>query len=162
MSSNPLFPDNPLRPAPADQAAIELIRKKVARAYGEEPEADTALKKTAHPRTPSKHQQFLQQLAASGKSIADVQTEWHHYYTSLPDAEKHDVWQEFYAANQYTPYQKLFQKQQPIATRTRLDPAPTPPAPKPQVLTQPSRVTTTASGRHRRSHTRKPPSTRPT
>ena len=105
MSTNPLFPDNPIRPAPADTAAVELIRRKVASAFGEEPSASAELQEIKTERTLSKHQVFLQQLAAQGKSLADIQTEWHAYYTSLPEAEKHEVWQEFYAANEHTPYQ---------------------------------------------------------
>jgi hypothetical protein len=30
--------------------------------------------------------------------------------TGLPDADKREVWEEFYAANKHTPYQKCFQK----------------------------------------------------
>ncbi|HEY4160750.1 MAG TPA: sortase, partial [Candidatus Saccharimonadales bacterium] len=52
------------------------------------------------------------------------QTAWHHYYTQLPDDEKREVWQEFYAANQHTPYQKMFQKQQPVLSRRREEPEP--------------------------------------
>jgi sortase A len=33
----------------------------------------------------------------SGKSLVEVQTAWHLYYQNLPDREKHEVWQEFYA-----------------------------------------------------------------
>jgi sortase A len=31
--------------------------------------------------------------------LAQIQTEWHDYYAALPDNEKHEVWQEFYKAN---------------------------------------------------------------
>ncbi|QQS18065.1 sortase [Candidatus Saccharibacteria bacterium] len=120
MSTNPLFPDNPLRPEPADSAAVELIRSKVAKAFGEEPLASQELQEIETERVLSKHQVFLQQLAAAGKGLAEIQTEWHAYYTRLPEAEKHEVWQEFYAANEHTPYQKLFQKQTPVASRSRL------------------------------------------
>lgn len=121
MSSNPLFPDNPLRPEPADDAAVQLIRQKVSRAFGEEPAALEELSEAAHERTLSKHQQFMLELSQAGKSLAEIQTAWHHYYTQLPDDEKREVWEEFYAANQNTPYQKLFQKQQAVATRLRQD-----------------------------------------
>ena len=119
MSNNPLIPiDN----TSAGKSAVELIRAKVARAYSKEPDAAQELAEARAERTPSKHQLYMQQLSAGGKSLAEVQTEWHHYYTTLSDAEKHEVWQEFYAANQHTPYQKLFQKQIPVATRKREEP----------------------------------------
>ena len=128
MSNNPLFPDNPVRPEQADTAALELIRQKVARAFGEEPAAISELAEATRERTVSKHQQFMLDLSQAGKSLAEIQTEWHHYYTQLPDNEKREVWEEFYAANQHTPYQKLFQKQQAVATRLRQDEATSHPA----------------------------------
>jgi LPXTG-site transpeptidase (sortase) family protein len=122
MSSNPLFPQS----SPADEqkpdAAVELIRAKVSRAFGQEPNAVEELAEAQAARMPSKHQRYMQELSGSGKSLAEIQTEWHRYYTTLSDDEKHEVWQEFYAANQHTPYQKLFQKQQQVATRKRLEP----------------------------------------
>lgn len=144
MSTNPLFPDNPLRPAPADSAAVELIRNKVAKAFGEEPSATMELKEIKTERVLSKHQLFLQQLAAAGKSLAEIQTDWHTYYTNLPEAAKHEVWQEFYAANEHTPYQKLFQKQTPVPTRTRLA-APTQ-GPASSTAHTPPRVMTSENG----------------
>lgn len=135
MSNNPLIPnfdnlDNPDKPAdsPANPA-VELIRAKVSRAYTDEPNAVQELAEVKNERVLSKHQQYMQSLGASGRSLADIQTEWHHYYTQLPDAEKHEVWQEFYAANQNTPYQKLFQKQQEIAGRKQIEPPKQQPAP---------------------------------
>ena len=117
---NPLHHEDP-----ADDAAVRLIREKVARAYGSEPSAVAKMTETLHekPSELSKHQRFMQEISASGKSLAEIQTAWHHYYAALPNAEKHAVWEEFYAANQHTPYQKLFQKQQPVATRKRLESA---------------------------------------
>jgi hypothetical protein len=38
----------------------------------------------------------MYELTTSGKSLADIQTQWHEYYVGLPDNEKHQVWQEFY------------------------------------------------------------------
>ncbi len=119
MSSNPLFPDNPIRPEPADDAAVQLIRQKVSRAFSDEPAAVEELGEASHERVLSKHQKFLLELSQAGKSLAEIQTAWHHYYTQLPDDEKREVWEEFYAANQNTPYQKLFQKQQAVASRLR-------------------------------------------
>jgi len=126
MSNNPLTPQS----SDDDQAinsAVELIRAKVERAYGGEPAAAQELAEVQQDDKPlSKHQQFMQGLSQSGKSMAEIQTAWHHYYTQLPDNEKRDVWQEFYEANQHTPYQKLFQKQQPVLSRKReeVEPAP--------------------------------------
>jgi LPXTG-site transpeptidase (sortase) family protein len=124
MSSNPLLP----RADDASQTsnpAVELIRAKVERAYTEEPDAAAELAEVKSERVLSKHQRYMQELSSSGRSLAEIQTEWHHYYTQLPDEEKHQVWQEFYDANQHTPYQKLFQKQQAVAARKRdSEPAP--------------------------------------
>ena len=134
MSNNPLFPDNnPVRPAPADDAAVQMIRQKVARALGEEPAAIKQLDEAQRQRTPSKHQLFMQELSQAGKSLAEIQIAWHYYYTKLPDNEKREVWEEFYAANQNTPYQKLFQKQQAVPSRLRSE---TPAQPQTQVSEQ--------------------------
>ncbi len=121
MSNNPLIPQFS-NDAQAANPAVDLIRAKVERAYGNEPAAAQELAEAQTERTPSKHQQFMRSLSQSGKSMAEIQTAWHHYYTQLPDDEKREVWQEFYAANQHTPYQKLFQKQQPVLSRKREEP----------------------------------------
>jgi len=82
-------------------AAVELVRRKVAEAYGDEPSVKEELKEVVeHLPHPSKHQQFMTSLSTSGKSLAQIQTDWHDYYQKLPDQEKHEVWQEFYRANQ--------------------------------------------------------------
>lgn len=119
-SNNPLFPtgkqpDNPtagefeLQGAEASNAqakapkgdrdnAADLIRQKVAEAYGSEPAVKEELKEIKHlEHKPSKHQMYLQQLQAESTSVADIQTKWHQYYAGLPEAEKHEVWREFYA-----------------------------------------------------------------
>lgn len=80
-------------------AAVDLIRSKLAAIYAEEPDAKAEIeiaevKQQAASR--SKHQQFMHELNASGKSLAQVQTEWHHYYSGLSDEAKREVWQEFY------------------------------------------------------------------
>jgi LPXTG-site transpeptidase (sortase) family protein len=127
MSSNPLFPPNDTptdsTSEGGDDAAVRLIREKVARAFSTEPDAKQELTEIKHEKTLSKHQRFMKELSSSGKSLAEIQTAWHHYYVSLPDTEKHQVWQEFYAANQNTPYQQLFQKQQ-LPARTKRTVAP--------------------------------------
>ena len=117
MSTNPLFPPSADDPAP--NPAVELIRAKVSRVYQTEPDATKELAEVKTEPVLSKHQRYMAELSSSGKSLAEIQTAWHHYYTTLSDAEKHEVWQEFYAANQNTPYQKLFAKQQ--ATKTAAD-----------------------------------------
>ena len=132
MSSNPLIPSDhdDLQATRAD-AAVELIRRKVAGAYQDEPSATEELAEVKTARSLSKHQQYMKELSSSGKSLAEIQTAWHHYYTTLSDGEKHEVWQEFYAANQNTPYQKLFQKQHASKERT-LSHAPEPALPAEQ------------------------------
>lgn len=127
---NPLFPDNPnqgssgstpepsgytlppkstsVQPAagqpqqPGANAAADLIRQKLASIYAEEPNAKTEAKEAEVIQPRSKHQEFMHTLSTSGKSLAEIQTEWHNYYVSLPDNEKHQVWQEFYAYNDQT------------------------------------------------------------
>ncbi len=80
------------------QAAADLIRQKVARLYAEEPDAEQQLTEAEAADHRSDHQQFMYRLGTSGKDLAAIQTEWHDYYQSLPAAEKHRVWQEFYAS----------------------------------------------------------------
>jgi LPXTG-site transpeptidase (sortase) family protein len=88
-----------------DSPAVELIRRKVHALYDEEPDAKQEAAQAEVPAPParSKHQQFMHELSNSGKSLAHIQTAWHNYYVSLPDDEKHAVWQEFYAANNQRP-----------------------------------------------------------
>lgn len=76
--------------------AAEIIRKKLQNIYAKEPSARVEQQEVAHVIHPSKHQQYMQSLTASGKSLAEIQTAWHNYYIALPDAEKHIVWEEFY------------------------------------------------------------------
>jgi LPXTG-site transpeptidase (sortase) family protein len=84
--------------APNAHAAADLIRGKVARIYSEEPGATQELAEAQDTTRRSKHQKFMYDLGTSGKDLATIQTEWHTYYQSLPDNEKHQVWQEFYAS----------------------------------------------------------------
>jgi len=82
-------------------AAADLIRKKVEAAYGHEPdyrkEAEDASGRTPDKR--SQHQQFIYELTSSGRPMHEVQTAWHEYYAGLTDAQKHEVWQEFYSTH---------------------------------------------------------------
>jgi sortase A len=103
MSQNPS--DTPLDNSPADdttsddtQLAANLIREKLNRIYADEPSATVESAESASVSHRSKHQQFMYELSTSGKDLASVQTEWHNYYQSLPDTEKHQVWQEFYSS----------------------------------------------------------------
>lgn len=82
--------------------AADLIRQKVQAAYGSEPNAaEEALDVAELGNTikRSKHQQFIYELTGSGKSLPEIQTAWHDYYTGLPDLDKHQVWQEFYSSH---------------------------------------------------------------
>lgn len=84
-------------------AAVSLIKEKIARLYAEaEPNARIEAMKASASPVRSVHQQFMYKLSTSGKSLAEIQTTWHNYYISLPDDDKHQVWQEFYAANDST------------------------------------------------------------
>lgn len=77
--------------------AADLIRQKLNELYKEEPSAKEEIKEVEEVTHRSKHQQFMYELSHSGKSLAEIQTQWHAYYTNLPDTEKHQVWQEFYS-----------------------------------------------------------------
>ncbi len=73
--------------------AADVIRNKLDKIFTAEPNAvEEAIESTEIPaKQRSKHQQFMYDLSISGKSLADVQTEWHNYYLSLPDDEKSQV-----------------------------------------------------------------------
>lgn len=79
-------------------AALKLIRGKLNEIYADEPDAAEELAETEALTSAerSKHQAHMHKLNQSGKSLAEIQTAWHKYYTSLSDKEKHEVWQEFY------------------------------------------------------------------
>jgi hypothetical protein len=75
-------PDSPKKHKTQDEAAVELIRRKVAAVYGDEPEAEKELEEVVQHSVaqPSRYQQFMASLSSSGKSLAQIQTEWHNYY----------------------------------------------------------------------------------
>ncbi len=84
-----------------EDPAVNLIRSRIDALYGDEPNAKEEIKEAAAADKPlSKHEAFMRRLSESGKSLSEIQTEWHNYYQGLPDNEKHAVWQEFYAANE--------------------------------------------------------------
>lgn len=128
MSHDPLFPPSNDTPRKSGSPAVELIRAKIARAYTHEPNAAQELAEVRTERIVSKHQRYMQELSRSGKSLAEIQTAWHHYYVTLSDPEKHEVWQEFYAANQHaSSYQQVFQTQPaPTIERPTFVPGPIP------------------------------------
>lgn len=81
-----------------DDPAVSLLRQKVDDLYAHEPSAKEEAKEVAAETQPlSKHQAYMKKISGSGMSLAQIQTAWHNYYVSLPDSEKHQVWQEFYA-----------------------------------------------------------------
>jgi sortase A len=87
----------PEEKTPGGALAADVIRQKIANLYGKEPNASEELHHDdAEVHHRSKHQQFMHELTNSGESLEKIQTTWHNYYVSLPDAEKHAVWQEFY------------------------------------------------------------------
>jgi sortase A len=86
-------------PTSTENPAVDLIREKLNRLYANEPDAKEEEAEVATEVIRSKHQQFMYDLSRSGKPLAQIQTEWHNYYVNLPENEKHEVWQEFYAAH---------------------------------------------------------------
>ncbi|CAN5683961.1 hypothetical protein BH23PAT2_BH23PAT2_09840 [soil metagenome] len=89
----------PLSKTDDDNTAVNLIRQKIGQLYQTEPDAETEIEEAeAVPRPQrSKHQQYMHGLSQSGRSLEDIQTAWHSYYSDLPDNEKREVWQEFYS-----------------------------------------------------------------
>jgi len=83
------------------EAAADLIRRKVAAAYRDEPDAASEVQELEEVDLSkrSKHQQFIYDLTSSGKSLEEIQVAWHEYYAGLSDIEKHKVWQEFYSVH---------------------------------------------------------------
>ena len=76
--------------------AADLIRQKIDQLYDSEPSAIEEQKEIESSGTHSKHQKFIAELSASDESLASIQQTCHEYYQSLPENEKHQVWQEYY------------------------------------------------------------------
>lgn len=98
------------------QSALNLVRSKIDAIYKSEKTMTSELESMEQPAAPeSKHQRFMRELSTSGKSLAEIQTDWHNYYVGLPDDEKHEVWQEFYATTkrEETPAAKPEEKAAP-------------------------------------------------
>jgi sortase A len=104
-SKHPSLPLPSDDPAADNNSAADLIRHKLDTIYEQEPDVvSEAIESTQTSSIKrSKHQKFMMELAESGKSFADIQTNWHEYYNRLPDKEKHEVWDEFYAAQGHSP-----------------------------------------------------------
>jgi len=81
------------------EPAANIARAKLAKLYQEEPNAKAEIVEASVSTHQSKHQRYMNSLSSSGKSLAEIQTAWHNYYVELPDQQKHEVWQEFYAAH---------------------------------------------------------------
>lgn len=94
-----------------DDPAVDLIRGKLDALYAEEPDAKEEVAEVEQIVRPvSKHQKYMKALADSCRSLAEIQTAWHEYYIALPDKEKHEVWQEFYAEHEKSKQAKEHQK----------------------------------------------------
>lgn len=76
--------------------AVGLIRQKISRLYSTEPDVKDELTESVNTKPRSKHQEYMYRLSHSGRTVAEIQTDWHKYYAGLSDKEKHEVWQEFY------------------------------------------------------------------
>lgn len=99
------------------EPAVDLIRAKLSKLYKDEPDAaEEALEATSSTSPRSKHQEFIYDLTASGKPLAEIQTAWHEYYVALPNDEKHEVWQEFYQKqHEVSAYMKKTQQKKSTA-----------------------------------------------
>jgi sortase A len=143
-----VLPRNDRRIEPGDNPAVELIRRKIDNLYGTEPNAREEIREAkAEPNKAarSKHQQYMYELSTSGKSLSEIQAEWHTYYLKLPDHEKREVWEEFYAANGHTPsaYTRMVQSRSETVR---------PHAATPTTPATPAPVTTVAPTRHPAVH----------
>ncbi len=110
-SHQPTFPLPDDMSGTDENAAADLIRGKLKTIYAQEPDAVVeAIESSQEPaKERSKHQKYMMGLATSGKSFAQIQTEWHDYYSGLDDKEKHEVWQEFYESQGHAPAQAAAQ-----------------------------------------------------
>ncbi|MBI4034270.1 class D sortase [Candidatus Saccharibacteria bacterium] len=110
---------------PDQRAAADIIRHRVEAAYQKqpivEPEFIAEAKAEAEPAEPlSKHQQFIFELAASGRPRHDIKAAWHEYYIGLSDEEKHQVWREFNEVHaQASKLLPITGRTQPPATQAR-------------------------------------------
>jgi LPXTG-site transpeptidase (sortase) family protein len=96
----PVQPVNP-NATVINNPAVELIRQKLDQLYGTEPDAakEEAIAEATTHRSP--HQAYMHELTQSGKTEEEIQISWHAYYARLSDAEKRQVWQEFYDSSAF-------------------------------------------------------------
>jgi LPXTG-site transpeptidase (sortase) family protein len=99
------FPDpqskDDTKRADNDSTASNLIRGKIDNIHTNAPSAAQEIKeiKAEDEESLSPHQKFIEGLNKSGKSRAEIQSAWNNYYLTLSDAQKHEVWNEFYSAH---------------------------------------------------------------
>lgn len=104
-------------------AAANIIRQRIAELYTDEPEVKDELTEINNTKNlQSKHQIYLKNLQDTAKSVAEIQTGWHQYYTNLPEQEKHQVWQEFYAEQAKQSRYAEFVAKQPKIPETTTNP----------------------------------------
>jgi len=109
------------------KAAANVAREKIKRIHLPEPSAKEEIKEiskiSAKHQGLSKHQQYMDQLSKSGKSLAQIQQAWHKYYQSLPDKEKREVWNEFYTEHRRRRQKARDDAKQRAKTRIKAQPA---------------------------------------
>ncbi len=112
------LPDEPTSSTNSNDDAVNLVRTKLDKLYGNEPDAisETIESVVTPSKKRSKHQKFMLELNNSGKPFAVIQMEWHDYYNSLTDKEKHEVWDEFYSLQQHKPVFKSQDKVEPSSS----------------------------------------------
>jgi sortase A len=95
--------------------AADLIRKRVEAAYSHEPDAQEEADEAEDiPKTKrTKHQQFIYELTNSGRPLHEINAAWHEYYAGLTDADKHEVWQEFYSTQAQTAHHPAITHKEP-------------------------------------------------
>jgi LPXTG-site transpeptidase (sortase) family protein len=95
--------------------AADLIRKKVEAAYRHEPDAGDEFEEAQDiPKSKrSKHQEFIYNLTNSGRPLHEINAAWHEYYAGLNDADKHEVWQEFYSTHAQAAQHPVITHQEP-------------------------------------------------
>ncbi len=112
-----------IQPAQSGDAALDLIRKKLADSYAQEPDLvqeEKEVEQLEPSQNASKHQRFLEDLARSGKPLPTAQADWHEYYAGLTDDDKKQVWQEFYETHEKS---SSYTQSQAAAKHEQLHPA---------------------------------------
>lgn len=118
MAKDPLFhsnepsggqqPSQTGKQKAGQESAVDLIRHKINTIYASQETMSSELAESGKVVKPeSKHQRYMRKLSTSGKSLAQIQIEWHNYYSELPDDEKREVWQEFYVSNDISSAQSV-------------------------------------------------------